>query len=235
MAHARRLHTFSKLFHPKCGVSIFVTMETFLVSVVDITRTKRVYMSLFTPILKIKVTAVPVHAVEAVENCGLVALILNRGTRWRWVANFTTRSPYLREELHSLNMKLGWSLDMVWTVWRGFKYLSPTEIRTPGFFSPSPNRHIHYTFPVSKQAYFFLFFFLLLLLLPFFFLPFFFFFLSSSSSSSSSSSMALQPNANLRLLNVFLPVCPFFGLSFRFAILHMLISVCTHFVCTNRY
>jgi len=73
MVHARRLHTFSKLFHPKRGVPIFVTMENFLVNVVDITR-----RSLFTSILKIKRTAVSVRAIMAYsENCGLVALTLS--------------------------------------------------------------------------------------------------------------------------------------------------------------
>jgi hypothetical protein len=41
--------------------------------------------------------------------------------------------------------------------------------------------------------------------------------------------MALQSNAVLRLLNGLLPVSSVFDLSFQFLILHLLISVCTHF------
>ena len=184
--------------------------------VLSILRVLKGHMSLCTSILKILVkrTAVPVRAIKAYsENCGLVALILNRGTRWRWVAYFTPRPSYLSEELlHSLNMKLGWTLDMVWTVWRGLKSLSPTEIRTQDFLArnltaifitPSrfQNRHM------SSSS-------------------------SSTTTTTTTTSMAPQPNADLRLLNVFLPVCPLFDQSFRFAILHLLISVCTHKVPT---
>ena len=41
--------------------------------------------------------------------------------------------------------------------------------------------------------------------------------------------MALQPNADLRLLNGLLPVNSAFYLSFQFIILNLLISVCTQF------
>ena len=50
-----------------------------------------------------------------------------------------------------------------------------------------------------------------------------------SSSSSPSSSMALQSNADLRLLYGFFQSPLFFYLYFQFVILHLLTSICTQF------
>jgi len=43
-------------------------------------------------------TVVPVHSVKRVRRGSrdISPLILNLGTRWRWVFSFTTRPDYLR-------------------------------------------------------------------------------------------------------------------------------------------
>jgi hypothetical protein len=46
----------------------------------------------------VKGKAVPVHAVKAYRGTrGIAPLILNLGTRWRWVVNFTPRPLYPRK------------------------------------------------------------------------------------------------------------------------------------------
>jgi hypothetical protein len=95
------------------------------------------------------------------------------------VVSFTPRPPYVREEtLYSLNMKLGWTLAVVCTVWRGLKSLPPAEIRTPDCSARS------LTAIITTLSRF-----------------------QNKLSSSYSYSIPSQSNVDLRLLNGLLPTC----------------------------
>ena len=70
-------------------------------------------------------------------------IILNFGTRWRWVVNITPRPLYPRQKpLQFTGEYEGCTPKPVWTIWRR-QYLSTTRIRTPGRPSPSLYRRHH--------------------------------------------------------------------------------------------
>jgi hypothetical protein len=63
----------------------------------------------------------PVHAMKAYRvSRGIAPLILNLCTRWRLVADFTTRRLYPgKEPWYSLDRMLGWAPGPAWAFWRG--------------------------------------------------------------------------------------------------------------------
>jgi hypothetical protein len=70
---------------------------------------------------------------------GIAPLILNLGTRWRWVVCFTPLPLYPRQRsLVPIKQKAGWALEPVWTFWWREKSLFPTAIRTPNWPARSP-------------------------------------------------------------------------------------------------
>jgi hypothetical protein len=48
-------------------------------------------------------------------STGIAPLILNLGTRWRWVVSFTPRPLYHRDRIPAPS---GWAPQPVWTFWR---------------------------------------------------------------------------------------------------------------------
>jgi hypothetical protein len=63
---------------------------------------------------------------------GIALFILNLGTRWKWVANFTLQLLYLQERTPvPIEQEAGWATEVVWTFWRREKSLAHTGIWTP--------------------------------------------------------------------------------------------------------
>jgi hypothetical protein len=51
-------------------------------------------------------------------NRGIAPLILNLGTKWRWVVNFTTLQLYFQERTCAqVEQETGWYPEPVWTLW----------------------------------------------------------------------------------------------------------------------
>jgi hypothetical protein len=56
------------------------------------------------------------------------SIILNLGTKWRWMVSFTHLSLYLRgnSRWYTMHRRLGWATEPIWTLWRMGKYLVRT-------------------------------------------------------------------------------------------------------------
>jgi len=85
-----------------------------------------------------KETAVPVHAMNAYGmSSGIVPLILNLCTRWKWVMGFRLRPLYPCEKTR---YPFNWRQDgprIVWTLGRRAQFLSASRIRTSDGLEPN--------------------------------------------------------------------------------------------------
>jgi len=80
----------------------------------------------------------PVHAMKAHGSRRTALIILNFGTRWRWVVNITPRPLYPRQKpLQFTGEYTGCAPKPVWTIWRQKQNLNTARIRTPGRPPPS--------------------------------------------------------------------------------------------------
>jgi hypothetical protein len=60
-------------------------------------------------------------------NGGILPRILNLGTRWRWVVNFTSRFLYPRGK----GPVTHWAPEQIWTLWQRDEISAPAGNRTP--------------------------------------------------------------------------------------------------------
>jgi hypothetical protein len=83
--------------------------------------------------------AVPMHTVKVCGGIeGTTPLILNLGTRGRWVFNLTSCPLYSRGKAHGTLSLGGRMAEVVIVFWRRWKFLSPAGIRTTFSRLPSP-------------------------------------------------------------------------------------------------
>jgi hypothetical protein len=85
---------------------------------------------------------VPAHVMKACRGRRAIApFVLNLGSIWRPMINFTLRPLYTRERNPvPIEYDAGWVQEPVWTFWRGEKSLFSTGIRTFQPVSKSLNR-----------------------------------------------------------------------------------------------
>jgi hypothetical protein len=76
------------------------------------------------PCLDAALKFLPVHAMKTYWGSrGIVPLILNVGTKWRWVFSFTSQLLYSQERTQ-FSLNRGWVFTMVWRFWLRGKYLA---------------------------------------------------------------------------------------------------------------
>ena len=80
----------------------------------------------------VKGTTVSVHITKAFRRSRRIALLaLTIGARYTWVVNFTRRPLYPRGKSRGTYRRLGWTPQLVWTIWRTEKFLNPAGKGTP--------------------------------------------------------------------------------------------------------
>jgi hypothetical protein len=80
-----------------------------------------------------KSTSVPIQAIKIYRrNEGAASLILNLGTKLRWLVSLTPRQiyPLWKNTPVPIKLEAGWIPDATWTFWRRDKSLAHAGIRT---------------------------------------------------------------------------------------------------------
>ena len=81
---------------------------------------------------------------------GIAPLILNFGTRWRWMVKTTASVPRERTQV-PMEYKAGWAPEVAWKLWRGEKYFSFPSSNT-GLPSPYSGPYTHHAIQVPQKT-----------------------------------------------------------------------------------
>ena len=110
----------------------------------------------------VKGKVLPDHAMKAYKGRRDIAPpILNLGTKWEWVDNFTPRPLYPQERTRvPTEQDAVWAPEPVWTIWRRHNIikfekesLSRTKNWTPGPSNPQSSRYPEYACPVPHNGH----------------------------------------------------------------------------------